>query len=126
MGLRIGKPVRIVKQIEYVTDSGDTERSELAFLVLPPTKSMGKQLAAVREDEKALEEALENVFSPENLAELGLIKGWEGLEDEDGNPLPCTKENIIAVCEAYPSVHALLVEALYEAVPKKAAELEKN
>lgn len=35
-----------------------------------------------------------------------VVLGWRGIDDENGNPLPCTKENVVKVFEDLPDLFA--------------------
>ena len=62
-----------------------------------------------------------------------LVLDWEGLMGEDGEPLPCTRENKLALLEGYPALGASWVEVSRWAVSRfmefqlrERERLEKN
>jgi len=51
-----------------------------------------------------------------------VIKEWEGIEDEDGNSVPCNKRNKIALYEERPDI----VDFAFTELHKRIDEREKN
>lgn len=46
---------------------------------------------------------------------LEIADGWKGVVDESGAELPYTRDNILALLDAYPSGASEIVKAFYEA-----------
>lgn len=111
--LRIGQPIEI-----KATLSVDGEPHELTFLVRPPDRSF---LEAAREITAETSAAF---FTPDRVA--GLLLGWTGLADADGQPLPCTAEALDQVRECAPTVYSTVVDALWRSVPHKQERDRKN
>ena len=112
-GLKVGKHIPIKKEGEI-----GGEDVELVFHVLPPDKKMADAIGKFRDkSEEEIAEALEGIFQADKL--FPYMGKWDGIEDENGDPLPLTEENFITVCDTYPPIHGWMVEALYEAAPKK-------
>jgi len=150
MGIKIGKAVKIKRQIETYDEDGELRVVDVWFKVLPPTKAMAQKIAQFKDNPEDFD--IEQVFAPDEIAPL--IKGWGGFDDgeldeaatelarqkaiADGmspeeaveievyKPLPCNKENLTAMCNQYPSIHAIIIGCLYEAVPRRLEESTKN
>jgi hypothetical protein len=115
--LRVGKPIEVTKTFTIVN-----EPVEITLGVLPPGKKMAMEIEGIlkefKDDEEKRNEALEAEFIASKIRPY--FKYWKGVEDEDGKPLELTDDTFGQVCEEYPSVHAGMVEAMYDAVPRKA------
>lgn len=98
------------------------------FTVLPLTRSQDREITEQHTDTtwvngqevKKVRDEVVNAKAKE------VIKGWEGLEDEGGKPIPCTPESIDMLLELYPE---LILTAMAEARnihAKRVEAAEKN
>lgn len=114
--IMIGMPVEIRRVFEV-----DGAEHDVTFWVRPPTRSI---LRAAMEAKEAGEQAFEEFWSPERVAEH-LVK-WEGVGDADGKPLSATKEALEAVRETCLPLYNAAVAAIFESLPQKRAADRKN
>lgn len=54
-----------------------------------------------------------------------IVSDWEGIDDENGAPVPCTVENIVAFFNAFPEIFAEVLEYAGEMATFAEREIEE-
>ena len=115
------------KEICLTYKEGDVE---VKFWVTPLQEGKIKRISQRCLEFKGGEDASMNIGEFNDLKLDALIKRWEGIQDEDGKTIPCTKQNKIALYEANPEIidDFLLVELdkIIDKESKAKAKTEKN
>lgn len=109
--LRIGAPIEVERVFEV-----DGEPYRVTFRVRPPSRALLEEMGQA--------EDLAGYWTPERLAEW--LLGWEGVANEDGEPIEVSAETLAAVRDAMPTLYAAAVEAVFAAVPIKKERDRKN
>ena len=90
-------------------------------------KATKKKYTATPSGRQIVEEVDDELFDA--LVFDHIISGWEGIVDEEGKPLPCTKENKLMLVNSAPTLANWLLDeamALFETLSRKKEEELKN
>ncbi|MBW2062650.1 MAG: hypothetical protein JRI95_13965 [Deltaproteobacteria bacterium] len=116
------------------------ERAALRFLIRPTSRQMVQEMMDKHTSRKRVsrvingrqdyieEDELNQAAFVDDMTDL-IMLDWEGLLDEDNNPVPCTRENKLALSNAYPKLGTAILEAANWAMTRHEQmkeESEKN
>lgn len=103
---------------------------EVKFWVTPLKDGKVRRISQRCLEFKGGEDASMNIGEFNDLKLDSIIKRWEGIQDEDGKDLPCTKQNKILLYESNPEIidEFLLPELdkILEKEKKAKEKAEKN
>ena len=107
------------KKDTFVIEIGDSKT-----VVLPLTNS---QMNALRSKHTRLKRGVERVDGAAVSREMFMrvVQSWEGMEDENGNPLECNRENKLLVYENDEDYVLKIFEAI-DAKSEERGELESK
>jgi len=87
-----GKPIEIT-----IARAGGSNQNYLRRMEVK-AKPFRRQIQNDTMDRKAMEAIIREVYAET------IVIGWTGVEDQDGNPMACTKENVVKLFNDLPDL----------------------